>query len=62
MKKKSNTTKKSLPPNVRERDGKYTYRYRVPTTIIEDGKEKKSSKQKESPRFDTIQEAVDFVY
>lgn len=60
MKKKSDAQKKTLPKNVRERDGKYSYRYRVPTTIIVDGKEKKSSKQKESPRFDTIQEAVDF--
>lgn len=59
MKKKSKITK-PLPPNVRERDGKYTYRYRVPTTTIVDGIEKKSSKQKESPRFETIQEAVDF--
>lgn len=51
---------KPLPPNVRERDGKFTYRYRVPTTIIVDGNEKKISKQKESPRFDTVQEAVNF--
>lgn len=49
-----------LPPNIRERDGKYTYRYRVPTTKNVDGKEVKSSKGKESPRFDSIQEAVDF--
>ena len=58
--KKNSKSPKPLPPNVRERDGKYTYRYRVPTTIIEEGKEKKSSKQKESPRFDTVQEAVDY--
>ncbi|CAM3775069.1 MULTISPECIES: tyrosine-type recombinase/integrase [Paenibacillus] len=57
MPKKRNS---ELPPNVRERDGKYTYRYRVPTTKIVDGVEQKSSKQMESPRFDTIQEAVDF--
>ncbi|MBY9079606.1 site-specific integrase [Paenibacillus sp. HN-1] len=49
-----------LPTNVRERDGKYSYRYRVPATKFVDGKEVKSSKEKESPRFDTIQEAVDF--
>ncbi|WP_438497110.1 tyrosine-type recombinase/integrase [Paenibacillus sp. IHBB 3054] len=49
-----------FPKSIRERDGKYTYRYRVPTTKIVNGKEIKSSKMKESPRFDTIQEAVDF--
>ncbi|NOU83838.1 tyrosine-type recombinase/integrase [Paenibacillus sp. LMG 31459] len=52
--------KNELPTNVRERDGKYTYRYYVPVTKLVDGKEVKDSKEKESPRFETIQEAVDF--
>lgn len=60
MKKKESYTKRKLPTNVRERDGKYTYRYYIPTTKFIDGEEKKSSKEMESPRFDTIQEAVDF--
>lgn len=50
----------SLPKNVREKDGKYTYRYRVPTTKVINGKETKSTKQMESPRFETVQEAIDF--
>lgn len=50
----------SLPKNVREKDGKYTYRYRVPTTKFINGKETKTTKQMESPRFETVQEAVDF--
>ncbi|MFC7560602.1 hypothetical protein ACFQY3_19085 [Paenibacillus farraposensis] len=60
MKNKEKSTKRKLPPNVRERDGKYSYRYYIPTTKFVDGEEKKSSKETESPRFDTIQEAVDF--
>ncbi|WP_339295885.1 tyrosine-type recombinase/integrase [Paenibacillus sp. FSL W7-1279] len=50
----------SLPKNVREKDGKYTYRYRVPTTKVINGMETKTTKQMESPRFETVQEAVDF--
>lgn len=49
-----------LPKSIRERDGKYTYRYRVPVTKMVDGQEVKKSKYKESPRFDTLQEAVEF--
>uniref|UniRef100_A0AAE9PSY1 Core-binding (CB) domain-containing protein n=1 Tax=Paenibacillus polymyxa TaxID=1406 RepID=A0AAE9PSY1_PAEPO len=60
MKKKGSSTKRKLPTNVRERDGKYSYRYYIPTTKFIEGEEKKSSKEMESPRFDTIQEAVDF--
>ncbi|MGQ3479306.1 hypothetical protein [Paenibacillus sp. TY11] len=60
MKKKGSSTKRELPTNVRERDGKYSYRYYIPTTKFVDGEEKKSSKEMDSPRFDTIQEAVDF--
>ncbi|MCP3778757.1 tyrosine-type recombinase/integrase [Paenibacillus sp. MZ03-122A] len=60
MKKKGSSTKRKLPTNVRERDGKYSYRYYIPTTKFVDGEEKKSSKEMESPRFDTIQEAIDF--
>ncbi len=58
LKKKGSS--RDLPKNVRERDGKYSYRYYVPTTKIVNGVEKKTSKEMESPRFDTVQEAVDF--
>lgn len=57
---KKGKSERVLPPNVRERGGKYSYRYYIPTTKIVDGIEKKSRKETESPRFDTIQEAVDF--
>jgi len=57
---KKQNTKRKLPKNIRERNGKYTYRYYIPTTVIEDGVEKKISKETESPRFDTLQEAKDF--
>lgn len=53
-------SKRKLPKNIRERDGKYTYRYYVPATNIVNGAEKKTSKEKESPRFDTLEEAVNF--
>ncbi|MEK5181388.1 tyrosine-type recombinase/integrase [Paenibacillus odorifer] len=52
--------KRKLPKNIRERNGKYTYRYYIPATVIEDGVEKKISKETESPRFDSLQEAKDF--
>lgn len=55
MKKKNDKTRGELPPNIRERGGKYSYRYYIPTTKIVDGVEKKSSKETESPRFDTVQ-------
>lgn len=55
-----NNKNHKLPKNIREKDGKYSYRYRIPITKLVDGIEKKSSKQMESPRFATIQEAVDF--
>ncbi|OBZ08895.1 hypothetical protein A8L34_22340 [Bacillus sp. FJAT-27264] len=58
MRKKKET--KELPKNVRERDGKYTYRYYAPTTVVENGTEKRSLKEMESPRFSTVDEAVDF--
>lgn len=57
-KKKSKT--EELPTNVRKRDGKYSYRYYVPATEVIDGEEKKILKETESPRFETIAEAVDF--
>ncbi|MGN7760493.1 tyrosine-type recombinase/integrase [Paenibacillus sp. 22594] len=53
-------TNKKLPTNIRERDGKYTYRYRVPITKIVNGIEVKGSKNMESPRFDTVREAEEF--
>lgn len=58
--KKKKCQDEELPQNIRERDGKYSYRYRVPSTVVQNGVEKKSSRQMESPRFDTLQEAVDF--
>lgn len=51
---------RELPKNVRERNGKFTYRYYAPATKIVNGVEKKYSKEMESPRFDTIDEAVEF--
>ncbi|ASA22351.1 tyrosine-type recombinase/integrase [Paenibacillus donghaensis] len=53
-------TEKELPTNIRARDGKFSYRYRIPVTKIVDGVEVKSSKEMESPRFDTLGEAEDF--
>lgn len=46
---------KKLPPNVRERDGRYTYRYSV--NIVENGV--KTRKQKETRSFATPNEAYD---
>ncbi|AUJ88410.1 site-specific integrase [Paenibacillus polymyxa] len=48
--------KKKLPPGVRERDGRFTFRYSVDITV--NGVKKR--KQKESKSFSTIQEAIDF--
>lgn len=45
--------KKPLPPGVRERDGRYTYRYSVP--IIVNGKKRR--KQKETESYSTAKEA-----
>lgn len=59
-KSRNNDSKRKLPKNVRERDGKFSYRYYVPAVKIVDGIEKKTSKEMESPRFDTVREAVDF--
>lgn len=47
--------KKKLPPGVRERDGRYTYRYDV--YVYENGKKRR--KQKESESFPTAQAAYD---
>ncbi|WP_127588909.1 tyrosine-type recombinase/integrase [Paenibacillus koleovorans] len=47
--------KKKLPPGVRERDGRYTYRYSV--SVVKDGK--KSRKQKETESYPTAEEAYD---
>lgn len=47
--------KKKLPPNIRERDGRYTYRYSV--DVVENGKV--SRKQKETPSYATVKEAQD---
>lgn len=47
--------KKSLPPNVRERNGRYTYRYSVEVVI--NGERKR--KQKETPSYDTPKEAYE---
>lgn len=47
--------KKKLPPGVRERDGRYTYRYSV--EIIENGKRRR--KQKETPSFATATAAYE---
>lgn len=48
-------SKKKLPPNVRERNGRYTFRYSV--EVIEDGKKKR--KQKETQSFATPNEAYE---
>lgn len=47
--------KKKLPAGVRERDGRYTFRYDV--DVIIDGK--KSRKQKETPSFSTAKDAYE---
>lgn len=57
---KGKKTTRDLPKNIRERNGKFSYRYYVPVTEIVDGKEKKSSKETESPLFDTQEEAENF--
>ncbi|BFH16543.1 site-specific integrase [Paenibacillus melissococcoides] len=51
--KKKQEKKKKLPPGVRERDGRYTFRYSVP--VVLNGK--KTRKQKETPSFSTAEEA-----
>lgn len=38
-------TDEKLPTNIRERDGKFTYRYRIPITKIINGVEKKTAKK-----------------
>lgn len=48
-------SKKKLPPNVRERNGRYTFRYSV--EVIEDGKKKR--KQKETQSYATPNEAYE---
>lgn len=45
--------KKKLPPGVRERDGRFTYRYSV--EVVVNGK--RTRKQKETPAFPTAKEA-----
>lgn len=47
--------KKKLPPGVRERDGRFTYRYSV--EVIVDGK--RNRKQKETKSYGTAKEAYD---
>ncbi|MEF3312360.1 tyrosine-type recombinase/integrase [Paenibacillus sp. GYB004] len=47
--------KKKLPPGVRERDGRYTYRYSV--EVVKDGK--RTRKQKETESYPTAQAAYD---
>ncbi|MFD0710574.1 tyrosine-type recombinase/integrase [Paenibacillus sp. GCM10027626] len=47
--------KKKLPPGVRERGGRYTYRYSV--EVVVEGKVKR--KQKETPSYPTAKEAYD---
>lgn len=49
------TKRKKLPPGVRERNGRYTYRYSVETVI--NGKTRR--KQKETPSFPTAKEAYE---
>lgn len=53
MAKKKQEKKKELPPGVRERNGRYTYRYSVPAVV----NGKKTRKQKETPAFSTAEEA-----
>ncbi|MFB6364280.1 tyrosine-type recombinase/integrase [Paenibacillus elgii] len=55
MSKKEPSKKKKLPPGVRERKGRFTYRYSV--EVIVDGKKKR--KQKETPSYPTAKEAYD---
>lgn len=52
---KKEIKKRKLPPGVRERNGKYTYRYSV--NVIENGK--KSRKQKETIAYPTAKDAYD---
>lgn len=49
MKKKRNNSKGDLPPNIRERNGKFSYRYYIPTTKIVDGVEKKAVRKQNPP-------------
>ncbi|WP_217597135.1 tyrosine-type recombinase/integrase [Cohnella sp. GbtcB17] len=51
----TNNKKKKLPPGVRERDGRFTYRYSV--EVIKDGK--RTRKQKETKSFGTAKEAYE---
>lgn len=53
--KKNAGGKKKLPPGVRERNGRYTFRYSVP--VVKGGKQ--TRKQKETESFATVQEAYD---
>jgi integrase len=52
---KKTDKKKKLPPGVRERDGRYTFRYSV--EVIKNGK--RDRKQKETESYSTAQEAYD---
>jgi integrase len=52
---KKEAKKKKLPPGVRERNGRYTYRYSV--EVVKDGK--RTRKQKETESYKTAQEAYD---
>lgn len=55
IKKDSGKKKKKLPPGVRERDGRYTYRYSV--YVYENGQKRR--KQKETESYPTAQAAYD---
>ncbi|TDL57874.1 site-specific integrase [Paenibacillus dendritiformis] len=52
-KEKKKRKKKELPPGVRERDGRYTYRYSI--DVVVNGKKKR--KQKETKSYPTAKEA-----
>lgn len=52
---KRSSKKKKLPPGVRERDGRYTYRYSV--YVYENGKKRR--KYKETPSYPTAQAAYE---
>ncbi|MFB0840994.1 tyrosine-type recombinase/integrase [Paenibacillus oleatilyticus] len=55
MSKKETSKKKKLPPGVRERDGRFTYRYSV--EVVENGKKRR--KQKETQSYRTAKEAYE---
>ncbi|OPG98962.1 hypothetical protein B2I21_07340 [Chryseobacterium mucoviscidosis] len=55
VKKKAKKKKKSKYPGVRERDGRYTFRYSVPVVI----NDKKTRKQKETESYATALEAYE---